>query len=712
MPQASGEFTLAAPCDKVAEIARTALARGGWRVDFINTELCELAANYERNERVKGTNWRYAYHLVVRWDEIEGGSKVEISIEESNYQWTLQKCSEKVKEIVDVMHEAASRYQKIMDKEPRRTKYGSARWGTLEDIKEAGYWGGDPEIVPDGRLLVSPGEDDELVAINETDTIKHAIVVGPTGSGKTSSIFIPNLIARCNKSALVTEARAGNDKPDLYWKTARYRAVMGGQAIYHFDPDDLSSHRINPLDAVKTYDDARDMAQLIVDNTTGKNNYGDDVWPKSEANMLTTLIGHAASQDMHLGYIRALLREGPEGMEKIIKESPVEQVREDYRGFMNTSREGFRYGVVASLITRLGLWSSPKVVALTEKTDIDMDALAHERFTFYLSVPANKPNLKPVAALVFNFLLNHIQNNHFDDPPFLLLDEFTNFGMIPKINEKLSIIRHQKISFMLGFQDFAQLDNVYDRGVANDLRKQPRTRIFFRPADYEPAEAISKMTGKTTVFERTISSSGQIQEKEMGRWLIEPSEVMNLPDDRIIVFTPGTPPLMLPAYNWQDFSLATEHPPEQGPEIVVTDETIQSCREAKRKQEWQRSWEKEKGETEENEEVSEEEPKDESEIDPEVDPESVPEQDQEEEQKQEPAQEIEEPKEKAEDKPVEQDKGAAKKKAASHDAGAPDVDRKKKRKRVPKEQEVEPEKKKDEEPYQASNIPASPEIDF
>lgn len=379
-------------------------------------------------------------------------------------------------------------------------------------------------------------------------------------------------------------------------------------------------------------------------------------------------------------------------MEKIIKESPVEQVREDYRGFMNTSREGFRYGVVASLITRLGLWSSPKVVALTEKTDIDMDALAHERFTFYLSVPANKPQLKPVAALVFNFLLNHIQNNHFDDPPFLLLDEFTNFGMIPKINEKLSIIRHQKISFMLGFQDFAQLDNVYDRGVANDLRKQPRTRIFFRPADYEPAEAISKMAGKTTVFERTISSSGQIQEKEMGRWLIEPSEVMNLPDDRIVVFTPGTPPLMLPAYSWQDFSLATEHPPESGPEIVVSDETIKSCREAKRKQEWQKSWEQEKGQAEEQEEVSDKDS----------------EEDSEEEIEQKQKQEPEEQETTTEEKPQE----ATRQKPESSDAGMPDMDRKRKMEKAPEKEDREPEKKGDKEPSGAGNIPPSPEIDF
>lgn len=594
MPKASKKFNLNIPVDKVAELARTAIARGRWKIDFINTELGELAANIEQNDRVKGVSWRFHYHLVLRWEEKNEGTSIKAKIEEFNHAWTDKKCDKKLSEIVKALKDASKRFEKVKEKEVPRTKYGSSRWGTLEDIKKADYWGGVPELKPDGRLLVSPGEDDELVTISEDDTIKHAIIVGPTGTGKTSSIFIPNLIARCNKSALVTEARAGNEPPDLYWKTAKYRAVMGGQKIYHFDPDDLTSNRINPLDAVSSYDDARNLAQLIVDNTSSKNNYGDDVWPKSEVNMLTTLIGHAAALDLHLGYIRSILREGPEGMEEIIKDSPIEQVREDYRGFMNTSREGFRYGVIASLITRLGLWSSPKVVALTETTDFDINSLAHEKFTFYLSVPANKPNLKPVAALVFNYLLNHIQNNNFADPPFLLLDEFTNFGMIPKINERLSIIRHQKISFMLGFQDFAQLDNIYDRGVANDLRKQPRTRIFFRPADYEPAEAISKMAGKTTVFERVVTSSGHIQEKEMGRWLIEPSEVMNLEEDKIIVFTPGAPPLKLPKYSWQDFHEATVHPPDPRPEIEVSDQTIQDCREAKRKLEWQKRWDEQK----------------------------------------------------------------------------------------------------------------------
>lgn len=43
-----------------------------------------------------------------------------------------------------------------------------------------------------------------------------------------------------------------------------------------------------------------------------------------------------------------------------------------------------------------------EVIDSTEKTDFDINALPNRKFTFYLSVP----------ALVFNYLLNFIQDSH------------------------------------------------------------------------------------------------------------------------------------------------------------------------------------------------------------------------------------------------------------------------------------------------------------
>ena len=67
---------------------------------------------------------------------------------------------------------------------------------------------------------------------------------------------------------------------------------------------------------------------------------------------------------------------------------------------------------------------------------------------------------------------------HFDHPLFLSLDEFTNFGYIPAIAEKLTIIRHRKIAAMIGIQDYVQMEKVYGREDASLLFGQPGTRVF------------------------------------------------------------------------------------------------------------------------------------------------------------------------------------------------------------------------------------------
>ncbi|MBK7841849.1 MAG: type IV secretory system conjugative DNA transfer family protein [Candidatus Obscuribacter sp.] len=374
----------------------------------------------------------------------------------------------------------------------------------------------------------------------------------------------------------------------MYNKTAGWRQQQGSQNIYYFNPDDLRSDRINPIDMVKGYGDAQALAQLVIENTTSKNNYGDDVWPKSEANLLAILIAHAASQKENFGYIRRILREGPDGLVPILEGSPVEEARAEYKGFSNTARDGFKYGVIASLMQRLGLWVNPRICALTETTDFDIDKLKDQLFTFYLAVPAQKTHLKPVAALVFNFILDQALRQHFNHPLYLSLDEFTNFGMIPAIAQKLSIIRHKKIAALLGVQDFIQLQQVYGKDDAMLMRSQPGCKIFFRPRTFDVAKGISEMGGQQTVYERKMSSTGQINERESGRPLIDPGEVLAMDDDQMIVFTPKTPPLKLPRFTWKDYDNATTFQALPKIEIMVDERLVKSCEQAKQPADWQK----------------------------------------------------------------------------------------------------------------------------
>ena len=568
--RAAQEAVIDAPMQRIAELASAALARFDWRIVLINDALRQLTASQKRMQRVKGINWSYEFSALITWQPNQSSTFVKVEVGEKLNTWAADDCRQKCAEILTAIEENAQMLTHVSSSEQASTTHGSARWATDDDILRAGY---DCPPGDSTRLILGPVGPKSCLLVSPSDSIKHALVCGPTGSGKTSSIFVPNLLARFKSSAIVTEATAGNELPDLYRQTAHFRQSQGGQQIFYFNPDDLHSDRINPIDLVTSIDQAQNVANLIVQNTSKKFSGGDPIWETSERHLLTALILHAAGERGNLAMVRELMREGPAVMGDILQESKNQAAKDEYGGFYRNSTEGFRNGVTSGLMQRLNLWVNPRIQALTETTDIDLESLPQQLFTFYMAVPAQKTHLKPLSALVFNFILDQALQRHFDHPLFLSLDEFTNFGYIPAIAEKLTIIRHRKIAAMIGIQDYVQMEKVYGREDASLLFGQPGTRIFFRPRDLTTAKRISDSLGQKTEVERKVTSSGQIVERQFGRPLLDPGEVMAIPDGVAITFTPATPPIMLQCFSWEDHQHATQNPPPDRRELQI-DETL------------------------------------------------------------------------------------------------------------------------------------------
>lgn len=223
-----------------------------------------------------------------------------------------------------------------------------------------------------------------------------------------------------------------------------------------------------------------------------------------------------------------------------------------FRAFSITRPEAYRNLVVGELITRLDLWKDPRIKALTETTDIDFDVMADQLFTRYLATPADKPELKPLAALVFNIALHVIGNSQFAHGVMLMLDEFTNFGYVRGMPQKLSIIRHDRIPCVLGIQDYIQLEMLCQKEAPLFL-SQPGTRVFFRPNDEQTAERISKGLGIVEETRRKITSSGRIHDEKDKYPLLSLDELLNLDPTNLVAFTPRTRPVLKKALSWQDY---------------------------------------------------------------------------------------------------------------------------------------------------------------
>ena len=315
------------PVDVLADIANTSLRRYGWDSIFVNDALHTITANLNRGENVMGKMWNYKFRSVLRWlsmeefikvasvasqkqictvrdgqlvpvdrstqwsdsekAKIKEGSVIEVTVEEDSYSWTDDECQKKFVQIIQATFEDS----RVAIESLKKDKRQGARWATGEELEQAGYIQGQGN----DRCLIITREGGDFLRLPEADTNRHALVCGPTGTGKTTGIFVPNLIERIGTSAIVTEATGSKGRADLYQKTAGYR-MANGHAIYSFNPDNLGSDRINPLDRVNTYRAARRVTEVIMQSTTLSSHRGDQTWDMAERLLLTALILHAVGE--------------------------------------------------------------------------------------------------------------------------------------------------------------------------------------------------------------------------------------------------------------------------------------------------------------------------------------------------------------------------------------------------------------------------------
>jgi type IV secretory pathway TraG/TraD family ATPase VirD4 len=547
-------------------LAVNVLDRLGYQVSRASKQLDQILAVEKVDEQVGRDWWRHEYRLVLRWRKAESGVFVSVELEEKKGTASQSDCQKRCDRIFLELQKDADRAHEARSYREPSTVHGAARWGTDEELKAAKYIqkAADPK-----RLIIGRTQDKQYLQVPEFWTHAHSIVCGRTGVGKSRGFFIPQLVERIGTSMIVTEATPGYEAGELYKLTSGWRKMAGHQ-IYCFNPSDLTSNRINPIDRIRRAPEelkaqlAEKLADLVIMNGESTEAKGEQTWNRSEKLLLIPLILHAAAgepQFGHFGALRWLILQGPDRLAQILRRSPSDVAQMEFEGWLRLSGEtDFKYGVFSGLITKLNPWMTDQMVTLTETTDIDMDALKKQLFTFYLAVPSRSRDSKLIGSLMVNFLLDHVLEirEEMKYPLTMLLDEFTNFGKISGIGDTLSIIRKNKIGLILGFQNYAQLEQVYSRREAQIIIDMPATQVYFKQKTFKEAKDLSEAIGRTTIEEATVSDSGRVQEFVQGRALITPDELISLKDE-VIVFTADTKPLRLPLTSPTAYEQAMEY---------------------------------------------------------------------------------------------------------------------------------------------------------
>ena len=198
----------------------------------------------------------------------------------------------------------------------RDAEYGTARFGTKEDIK--------PFVDPKFQNnVILTGT--EFLTMNTRPKIPanarnlNACVIGSSGSGKTRFWLTPQLL-QAHSSYVVVDPKSGTlDQCGRFLQREKYRVRV-------FNSIDFSkSMHYNPLAYIKTESDVLKFVTALIANTKGDGKEGDEFWTKAETLLYCALVSY-------------IVFEGPEeerNMNTLVEMINSMEVREDDETFKN-----------------------------------------------------------------------------------------------------------------------------------------------------------------------------------------------------------------------------------------------------------------------------------------------------------------------------------------------------------------------------------------
>ncbi len=436
----------------------------------------------------------------------------------------------------------------------RVTTYGSARWASEAEVREAG-------LLSERGVFLGALRGSDL----RHDGPEHVMVFAPTRSGKGVGLVVPTLLSWTG-SAVIHDIKGEN------WElTAGWRALFSHCLL--FNPTDGRSARYNPLLEVRRgareVRDVQNIADILVDpeGALERRNH----WEKTSHSLLVGAILHVlyAEEEKTLARVATFLSDPTRSFVATLRAMmatphlgdagvhPV--VASAAREVLNKS-ENERSGVLSTAMSFLGLYRDPTVAAVTSACDWRIeDLLSAERpVSLYLVVPPSDiSRTKPLVRLVLNQIGRrlterlHAAGTAPRRQLLLMLDEFPALGRLDFFETALAFMAGYGVRAFLIAQSLNQIVKAY--GENNSILDNCHVRVAFATNDERTAKRISDALGTATEQRAMRNYAGHrlapwlahvmVSRQETSRPLLTPGEVMQLPTTDELVLVSGLSPI-------------------------------------------------------------------------------------------------------------------------------------------------------------------------
>ena len=469
----------------------------------------------------------------------------------------------------------------------KNLEYGSARWGTREDIA--------PFMDPVFENNIILTQTESLMMSNRPKDPKNArnknvLVIGGSGSGKTR-FFVKPQIMQLHSSYVVTDPKGqvvcevGKLLERNSYKIKIFNTINFKKSMHY-----------NPFAYIHSEKDILKLVTTLITNTKGDGKSGDEFWTKAETLLYCALIGYihyeAPPEEQNfttlLEFINAMeVREDDEEyknpvdrmFEELEAEKPNHFAVRQYKKYSLAAGKTAK-SILVSCGARLAPFDIAELREITMYDELELDTLGDKIF---LNEKDKKDKRFQKTALflimsdtdsTFNFLISMIYTQLFnllcekaDDvyggrlPVHVrcLIDEAANIGQIPNLEKLVATIRSREISACLVLQAQSQLKALY-KDNADTIIGNMDSRLFLGGAEPTTLKELNQSLGKETIDtfntgeSRGREVSHSLNYQKLGKDLATIDELAVLDGGKCILQLRGVRPFMSSKYD------ITKHP--------------------------------------------------------------------------------------------------------------------------------------------------------
>ena len=468
--------------------------------------------------------------------------------------------------VVYVKSKNAKKYRK-------NEEYGSARWGTSEDIA--------PYIDPVFSQNVLLTQTERLTMNNRpkdprTARNKNVLVVGGSGSGKTRFFIKPNLM-QCHSSYVVTDP-----KGSILIECGKLLQREGYRIKVLNTINFQKSMHYNPFAYLHSEQDILKLVTALIANTKGEGRAGDDFWVKAETLLYTALIAYihyeAPVENQNFSALIDMLgtmevREEDESFqnnvdylfEELEREQPSHFAVRQYRKFKLAAGKTLK-SILVSCGARMAPFDIAELREVTACDEMELDTLGDRKMALFLIISDTDDSFNFLVSMCYTQLFNllctkadDVYGGRLPVPVRCLIDEAANIGQIPKLEKLMATIRSREISACLVLQAQSQLKALY-KDNADTITGNCDSMIFLGGKEKGTLKEIEEMLGRETIDSfNTGESRGKevshsLNYTKLGKPLMSMDELAVMNGNKCILQLRGVRPFLSDKYD------ITRHP--------------------------------------------------------------------------------------------------------------------------------------------------------